>query len=117
MSVTSEAVAAVLADCTCGPFGLGAEIELGHMAPLNVSCDQLCAIGGFVSREYGDYGYTVEYLRTVTGAVTVAQVRHFDGSRFIVAADKWGSVRRVDNTSVAALAAEVTEMHNRAVAP
>ena len=115
MSVTADAVSAVLADHTA-VYGSG-ELELAHMPPVNVAPDQLASIGAYVAREYGDYGYSIEYLWSVTGAVTVAQVRHSDGSRFIIAGDRWSNVRRLDNASADVLAAGIAEMHNRAVTP
>lgn len=95
----------------------GQGVELTSSGQLVAGPDQMAALGGWVGREYGDYGYVFEYLHSITGAVTLAQVRHFDGSRFIVAADKWGQVRRVDNASVETLAADIAAMHEAAVTP
>lgn len=113
MTVQAEAVAAVLADNTSA-MGGGA-LELAHMAPVNVAPDQLASIGAYVAREYGDYGYSIEYLWSVTGAVTLAQVRCSDGGRFIIAADRWSNVRRIDSDDLDLMAAEIAAMHNNAV--
>ena len=58
---------------------------------LSISPDQLSAAGSYVSREWGDYGYSIEGIESPTHAVSLFHVRYLDGSRFVIAADKWGN--------------------------
>jgi len=58
---------------------------------LSISPDQMSAAGGFISREWGDYGYRIEAIESPTHAVSVFHVCASDGARFIVAVDKWGN--------------------------
>jgi hypothetical protein len=58
------------------------------------SCDALFGIAGHVSREYGDYGYRASIIGTWQGGA-IAEVRHSDGSRFLLVADRYGNVARV----------------------
>lgn len=66
--------------------------EIGIREDLWASTDALGAIAGHVSRNWGDYGYSIRGMRTV-GIITFALVGHSDGSRFYVMADRWGNVR------------------------
>ena len=88
---------------------------------LSITPDQLSAAGSFISREWGDYGYTIEAAESPTHAVSLFHVRYLDGSRFVVAADKWGNTGGpVDSHGYAtperteALAELVRDMHAKA---
>lgn len=84
---------------------------------LSITPDQLAAAGGYISRTWGDYGYRIEGIESATYAVSLFHVCASDGSRFIVAADRWGNCRYTDSHGyetperTAALSALVTEMH------
>jgi hypothetical protein len=56
-----------------------------------VSPDSLRACIGHLSREWGEYGYYIDETRRIgwSGAAAI-HVRHFDGSRFWIAADRYG---------------------------
>ena len=85
---------------------------------LSITVDQLASVAGYIAREWGDYGYTIEGIESPTHAVSLFHVRHSDGSRFIVAADKWGNCQKaadspgyVSEALEAELAGVVREMH------
>lgn len=90
---------------------------------LDICPDQLASAGSFIAREWGDYGYRIEDIESPTHAVSIFHVRHLDGSRFIVAADKWGNTggpveshgyaTKERNAAVNKL---VSEMHAKATA-
>lgn len=55
-----------------------------------VSTDQMFAAAGFVSREWGDYGYRLGVESSwFEGAVFLVQ--HSDGSEFRILVDRWGN--------------------------
>jgi len=90
---------------------------------LSVTPDQMCAAGSYIAREWGDYGYRIEAAGSPTHAVSLFHVAAADGSRFIVAADKWGNCRKAADSHgyataelLAELRAVVTEMHAKATA-
>jgi hypothetical protein len=76
---------------------------------LSISPDQLSAVGSYISRNWGDYGYRIEQVESPTSRVSLFHVAYSDGSRFIVAADKWGNCKDIQPGSDAA--ALVREMH------
>lgn len=91
------------------------------MLNISISPDQMSAAASYISREWGDYGYTIEDVESPTHAVSLFHVRYLDGSRFVVAADKWGNTGGpVDSHGYAsperttALDALVREMHAKA---
>jgi hypothetical protein len=67
-------------------------------ARCTATCDSLFAIAGHISREYGDYGYQIGQVANA-GLGGVFSVRHFDGSTFYVAVDRYGNVARIPETS------------------
>ena len=92
---------------------------------LSISPDQLSAAGSYISHEWGDYGYRIEAIESPTHAVSLFHVCASDGSRFIVAADKWGNTGgpldsqgygHAEPGQAAALADLVAEMHAKATA-
>ena len=92
---------------------------------LSITPDQMASAGGYISREWGDYGYRIEEIESPTRAVTVFHVVASDGSRFTVLADKWGNCRHVDTHEFggyqraersAFLVSAVAAMHANAVA-
>lgn len=85
---------------------------------LSITPDQMSAAGSYIAREWGDYGYSIEEIESPTHAVSLFHVRALDGSRFVVAADKWGNTggpvesHGYDSPErTAALDALVMEMH------
>lgn len=93
------------------------------MLNVNMTPDQMSAAAGYIAREWGDYGYSIEDVESPTHAVSLFYVRALDGSRFVVAADKWGNTGGpVDSHGyasperTAALDALVAEMHTAATA-
>lgn len=89
---------------------------------ISVTPDQLSAAGGYISRQWGDYGYRVEEIESATARVSLFHVVASDGSRFTVLADRYGNCRDADThgTSgagrVAVLADLISEMHAKAAA-
>jgi hypothetical protein len=69
-----------------------------YTLPLDITPDQLAAVGGYIARQWGDYGYTIEGIESPTHAVSLFHVRYMDGSRFIVAADKWGNCQKAGDS-------------------
>ena len=82
---------------------------------ISVRPDQLSAAGSYIARTWGDYGYRVEAVESPTYAVSLFRVVASDGSRFTVAADKWGNCRYLD-THDQGLSELVSDMHASAVA-
>lgn len=82
--------------------------------------DQMSGAAAYITREWGD-GYTVRGIDTATRHVTLFHVTAGDGSRFTVAADRWGNCRHqdtgqaADETLAEALAPLVAEMHAAAI--
>ena len=90
---------------------------------LSITPDQLSAAGSYIAREWGDYGYRIENIESPTHRVSLFHVCASDGSRFTVAADRWGNTRYQDTHAftaaderLAALVPLVTEMHANAAA-
>ena len=86
------------------------------MAYMSVTPDQMASAGGYISREWGDYGYRIEGIESPTHAVAVFRVVASDGSRFAIAADKWGNCRALPDGDIARRTV-ITVMHDHAVAP
>lgn len=61
-----------------------------------VNPEQLHAAASHIERNYGHYGYAVEIIESPTAMVSLFHVVHSDGSRFIVAADRYGNTRDVE---------------------
>ncbi len=89
---------------------------------LQIAPDQMSSAGSYISREWGDYGYSIEKIESPTHRVSLFHVVASDGSRFIVATDRWGNSRHLDSHGYAAdkqpaeLTELVTEMHATASA-
>ena len=81
---------------------------------LSITPDQMAAAGSYIARNWGDCGYRVEQAESPTHRVSLFHVVASDGSRFIVAADKWGNCHDVQPGSDAL--ALVREMHANAAA-
>lgn len=78
--------------------------------------DAMSAAAAYVDCEYGPYGYRLG-VALETGACTVFDVRHFDGSCFNIVADKWGNVVRIADGVDRTTAEEVIrQAHRQAVA-
>lgn len=86
---------------------------------LHITPDQLSAAGGYIARTWGDHGYTVEEITSPSWLVSLFHVRMTDGSRFVVACDRWGNCRDAGDSHgyaeperdarLAAVVAEMTE--------
>ena len=88
------------------------------MAYMSVTADQMSSAAGYLTREWGDYGYRFEGIETRTHAVSVFRVVCSDGGRFSIIADKYGNTRHLDtHGSDEGLAELVLEMHANAVMP
>ena len=81
---------------------------------LSITPDQLSAAGSYISRTWGDYGYRIEKIESPTHRVSLFHVVCSDGSRFIVAADRYGNCHDVQPGSDPV--ALVREMHAKASA-
>ena len=53
--------------------------------------DALISAASRVNREWGSYGYTITDARSDTWGGVTLTVRHFDGSEFEVAVDRYGN--------------------------
>jgi hypothetical protein len=62
---------------------------------LSITPDQLCSAGGYISANWGDHGYRIEAVESPTHAVSLFHVACSDGSRFTVAADRWGNCQDI----------------------
>lgn len=92
---------------------------MSEITPLHISPEQLASAGGYITRNWGDHGYTIEEISSPTARVSIFRVRYTDGSRFAVAVDKWGNAHHVDTFETRnppALKVMIAEMHARAVA-
>ncbi len=76
---------------------MNTQVELRDGAFVGASLEALMSAAGFVSRTWGDYGYSVEMVaRGVDGLGSVRLgICHADGSRFTVASDRYGNCREV----------------------
>ena len=92
---------------------------------LSITPDQMSAAGSYISRTWGDYGYRIEAIESPTFRVSLFHVCASDGSRFIVACDRWGNCQHAESDGYghagtpernAALSALVTWMHAKASA-
>lgn len=81
---------------------------------LSLTCDQMSAAAAYLSRNWGDCGYRIEAIEQATYAVALFRVVHADGSRFTIAADKWGNCR--DWQSPEGETTRVRDMHAQATA-
>ncbi len=63
-----------------------------------VTCDCMGAAAGYVSREYGDYGYRLGIVRAGS-AGGIFTVHHSDGSQFYIVSDRYGNVERMPDPS------------------
>lgn len=61
------------------------------MSYLIATPDAVMCVAQRVNLEWGPHGYHITGIRTESGNVTVASVRHFDGSEFEVAVDRYGA--------------------------
>jgi hypothetical protein len=84
---------------------------------LSITPDQMCAAGGYIADNWGDYGYRIEQVESATPRVALFHVCASDGSRFIVAGDRYGNCRYTGlhgydtpEHTAALVAALVTEM-------
>lgn len=88
---------------------------------LSITTDQLSGAAAYISRNWSDHGYRIEAIDSPTWAVSIFHVVAGDGSRFVIAADKWGNAGGdVDSHGydtderTEALRVLVAEMHERA---
>lgn len=65
----------------------------GDEFTLSASPDAMQCVAGRLGREWGDYGYTIEGADSPIFGGARLFVRHSDGSRFMVAVDRWGNPR------------------------
>ena len=85
------------------------------MTYVSVTADQMSSAAGYLTREWGDYGYRFEGIETRPHAVSVFRVVCSDGGRFSIIADKWGNTRHLDtHNSDDGLDVIVAEMHAKA---
>jgi hypothetical protein len=89
------------------------ETRARTLEAFSATIDQLSAAVHYVAREWGDYGYRITGVEDMSWYVVRVSVRHSDGSRFAVLADKWGNVATALDDSDA-LAAQVRTMSERA---
>lgn len=88
------------------------------MTYMSVTADQMSSAAGYLTREWGDYGYRFTGIESRTYAVAVFRVRCSDGSEFSIVTDKWGNTRHLDtHSSDEGLHELVMEMHDKASAP
>ena len=79
---------------------------------LAITPEQLCSAGGYISREWGDYGYSIEKIESPTHRVSLFHVCASDGARFVVAADRYGNCRYADEAELNRVCLEIVpEMH------
>lgn len=86
---------------------------------LRIKADQLSAGAAYLSREWGECGYTITGVESPTAYVALLRVCASDGSRFTILADRWGNCRSVDthhDDYCGELTAEVADMHAIATA-
>jgi hypothetical protein len=87
-------------------------VELtGTTTPIGVTTTQLAAIARAAGEHDNGLGCVAEHIFRVTRVVALAQVRRSDGSGFLVAADRYGTVRPCGGGTVRALAGEIAAMH------
>jgi hypothetical protein len=87
------------------------------MTHMSVTADQMSGAAGYLTRNWGDYGYRFTGIESPTHAVSVFRVTVSDGGRFAIVADKWGNCSHFDTHSGdAGLAEVIREMHVKAVA-
>jgi hypothetical protein len=84
------------------------------MSALSITPDQLASAGGYIAREYGECGYRIVEVGSPTRAVSTFCVVAADGSRFVVAVDRWSNCRTLPDDMAARIDA-VREMHVKAV--
>jgi len=82
------------------------------MNTLYLSADQMSAAAGYLARQWGEYGYTIEGIESPSTRVSLFRIRHSDGSRFTIATDRWGNCRDWESTE--GERARVLEMHAKA---
>ena len=88
------------------------------MTYMSVTADQMSSAAGYLTSNWGDYGYRFEGIETRTYAVSVFRVACSDGGRFTIIADKWGNTRHLDtHSSDEGLHELVMELHEKATAP
>lgn len=85
-------------------------IDYDHFSPLAkikpqagvmVGIEALHALASFVDKDWGDYGYRLSIVARIAPStlsdqpseLIVAEVGHHDGSRFHIAADRFGNAR------------------------
>lgn len=78
--------------------------------------DQLSGVAGYIAREYGAEGYRIVHIGTPIISVAVFHVVARDGSRFAVAADKWGNVMPIPKDMGESIDL-IRAMHANAVTP
>lgn len=84
---------------------------------ISVTSGQMSSAAGYLTRNWGDYGYRFTGIESPTGAVSVFRVECSDGGRFAIVADIWGNCRHLDTHSGDdGLSGLVSEMHATAVA-
>lgn len=66
-----------------------------------VSVDAAQTLAGHLSREWGDYGYSLR-IGGMGGGWAVAECAHFDGSRWVMVTDRYGSFVGVGDDVTAA---------------
>lgn len=85
-----------------------------------ITTDQMSSAAGYLTRNWGDYGYRIEKIESPTTKVSLFHVVASDGGRFAIAADKWGNCRHVDtrghDADLPVLAELVKDMHEKASA-
>ena len=86
------------------------------MANMSITPDQLASAGSYISHEWGDYGYRIEAIESRTSAVAVFSVCASDGSRFAIAADRWGNCQMLPDGAAVQRTA-IRDMHAIAVNP
>ena len=84
---------------------------MSYQSNLSLTTDQL-SVGSYIAQQWGDYGYTIEGIESPTHAVSLFHVRHSDGSRFIVAADKWGNCQKAADSHGYATPERTAELLN-----
>lgn len=65
-------------------------------AASRVTVDAMMAAAGYLSRNWGDYGYRIGLAASV-GSGGVFSCSASDGSRFWIYADRWGNCRQVES--------------------
>jgi hypothetical protein len=82
-----------------------------------VNPEVMAAAASYLSREWGEYGYTLCLVDIVSSSdVGVFECAHFDGSRWNIAADRYGNAIKLSGVGIVAVE-ELSELREKARTP